>query len=285
MRRLVRTLAAVLLALAELRPGRLRRRAGVLEAVPAAALPGKRRVGHADDGGHPRRPAERRDRGRSRRGRGRPDRRGLDPRRPDHASAPAFAMRRAFCFDRPYGSAPVSTHMLWHRPQDLAFEQADRRQPPPAPPRPDLAGHAPARRGSRCGSAPPPTTRAVEVLELHGRVDAPHRSRGGPRSATSWSRICGALDGWKGWRARRSDPRSRQAATVAATEYRTRRAARADDPASAGAARGRYRSGSSTSTGLAGPRRSRSSARRATPAAGRGSGGRTRCPTGPVVCT
>lgn len=26
-------------------------------------------------------------------------------------------------FDRPYPSAPVSTHFLWNRPQDLAFEQ------------------------------------------------------------------------------------------------------------------------------------------------------------------
>jgi hypothetical protein len=28
-------------------------------------------------------------------------------------------------FDRPYASAPVSTHFLWERPQDLAFERAE----------------------------------------------------------------------------------------------------------------------------------------------------------------
>jgi hypothetical protein len=32
-------------------------------------------------------------------------------------------------FDRPYASAPVSTHFLWERPQDVAFERAEGRSP------------------------------------------------------------------------------------------------------------------------------------------------------------
>jgi LssY C-terminus len=32
-------------------------------------------------------------------------------------------------FDRPYASAPVSTHLLWNRPQDLAFERVVGRSP------------------------------------------------------------------------------------------------------------------------------------------------------------
>lgn len=31
--------------------------------------------------------------------------------------------------DRPYASAPVSTHFLWNRPQDLAFERTEGRSP------------------------------------------------------------------------------------------------------------------------------------------------------------